>query len=177
MSETVVKQDEHINSQENEKAKALDQKLLHFFNAAQGIWKDAFQSQERLAAAADKLQEDINMIKQLTALPMYPSGMKHLQICVDRIQNSKKRIIAIGNRLNKIEAILKTRQISQQKTQPPPENVQIENKSKEEMTENKETNNENEQKEAEDAAQNKENHSEDVLEDEKTEKDKNESTQ
>lgn len=90
-----------------QKSAAVYEKLKYLFDSAQGIWRDAYESQKRLSEVTDKLQQDIDEIKKLTGLPNYPSGMKKLQSSISRVQSAKKRIISIGNRLNRLDTFLK----------------------------------------------------------------------
>ena len=88
------------------RAQVLNSQLINLLNAAQGIWKDALESQVRLTVKADYLQESLDQIKQYSALPNYPAGLKQLQNSINRVQICKKRIIAVQNRLAKLNAIL-----------------------------------------------------------------------
>lgn len=92
---------------QEQKSASLNEKLVYLVNSAQGIWKDAYESQKRLSIVTDKLQQDIDEIKKLTGLPNYPSGMKKLQNSINRVQNAKRRILNIQNRLNRLDMILK----------------------------------------------------------------------
>ena len=103
--------EEQVEEKKEEKemdprALQLNEQLIKLLNAAQGIWKDALESQVRLTVKADYLQESLDQIKQLSALPNYPAGMKQLQNSINRVQICKKRIVAVQNRLNKLNMIL-----------------------------------------------------------------------
>ena len=92
--------------QPDERAVALNENLVQLLNAAQGIWKDALESQVRLTVKADYLQESLNQIKEYSALPNYPHGTKQLQNSINRVQICRKRIAAVQARLAKLSAIL-----------------------------------------------------------------------
>lgn len=97
------------------RAVEMKEKLVNLLNSAQGIWKDALQSQISLTQKCDDLQEAINEVKEFAALPSYPNGMRQLQVCIGRVQNAKKRIIQVGGRLNHISQILQQQKIQQQR--------------------------------------------------------------
>lgn len=97
------------------RAVEMKERLVNLLNSAQGIWKDALQSQISLTQKCDDLQEAINEVKELAALPSYPNGMRQLQVCIGRVQNAKKRIIQVGGRLNHISQILQQQKIQQQR--------------------------------------------------------------
>ena len=106
-------QDNSESPKTEEKSKEMDpraillnEQLVQLLNAAQGIWKDALESQVRLTVKADYLQESLDQIKQLSALPNYPAGMRQLQNSINRVQTCRKRITAVQNRLNKLNLIL-----------------------------------------------------------------------
>ncbi|EAY22972.1 hypothetical protein TVAG_077190 [Trichomonas vaginalis G3] len=84
----------------------LKENMVLLLNAAQGIWKDALESQAKLTVKIDYLQESINQIKELSALPNYPQGIKHIQNSINRTQACKKRIAMVQARLNKLNQIL-----------------------------------------------------------------------
>ena len=80
--------------------------LVQLLEAAQGIWKDALQSQVRLTVKADLLQESLNQIREYSALPSYPHGLKQIQDSIRRIGICKKRIDTITNRLSRLNGLL-----------------------------------------------------------------------
>ena len=97
------------------RAEAVRDSIIHLLNSAQGIWKDALDSQVRLTECADQLQTEMTEIRQYSALPTYPSGMKLLQSSLNRIQVCKKRITAVGGRLNRIAATLERQRLMREK--------------------------------------------------------------
>ena len=88
------------------RAEAVRDSLVHLLNSAQGIWRDALDSQIKLTKCTDELQIGMKEIKQYSATPTWPNGMKLLQSSINRIQMCKRRIGAIGGRLNKIAQTL-----------------------------------------------------------------------
>lgn len=84
----------------------LKEKMVMLLNAAQGIWKDALESQVKLTVKVDYFQESINQIKELSALPNYPHGIRQIQNSIARVQACKKRIMNVQARLNKLNTIL-----------------------------------------------------------------------
>ena len=109
--ESVLKEnDNQIKPIENQeldpRGKQVEEKILTLINSAQVIWKDAFDSQVRLTKKVDALQENMNLIKEYTAIPRYPAGLKLLELSIARINNVNSRLLAVHSRLNKVRAII-----------------------------------------------------------------------
>jgi hypothetical protein len=96
--------------------KARDE-LVRLVNSAQGIWRDALQSQVRLTQYIDQLQIQITEIKQYTAVPAYPAGLKRLQASHNRILAVKKRIATVGSRLTRLSNTLAQQKLQRQRQQ------------------------------------------------------------
>ena len=94
------------NKPNDPRGEAIKTEIVELLNAAQGVWKDAYQSQVRLTKMVDQLQEEISDIKSYSAPPSYPAGMKTLNSSLERIKNCKKRITQISNRLNRVSNTL-----------------------------------------------------------------------
>ena len=96
----IIENNDEINQ------KFIKEQIILLLESAQGIWKDALQSQVKLTVKADLLQESLNQIKEFSSLPSYPGGLKQIQNSINRISNCKKRIFLVSNRLNKLNQIL-----------------------------------------------------------------------
>jgi len=104
--ESEPEQQQTENKELDPRGKQIEEKILALINSAQGIWKDAFDSQVRITKKVDELQETINAINEYTAIPRYPAGLKLLELSVARINNVNSRLMVIHSRLNKIRNII-----------------------------------------------------------------------
>jgi hypothetical protein len=85
------------------RAAEMSNSLVGLLNAALGIWRDTVDSQDRLSKAVDQLQEEINDIKEFSALPIFRAGLPLLESNINRVQACKKRIASVGARLKRID--------------------------------------------------------------------------
>lgn len=91
----------------------LDTEIETLLNAAQGIWRDALESQLAISQKTAALHESITEIKSLSSLLTYPAGTKKIQQIITRLQSVRRRINTVNGRLNRISATLERQKTTQ----------------------------------------------------------------
>jgi hypothetical protein len=86
------------------RAEKVHDELSSLVKSGLGVWRDILDSQDRLTKSIQELQQEMDEINELSALPVFRGGMPLLESGVNRVQQCKKRIVAVGNRLKKLDA-------------------------------------------------------------------------
>jgi hypothetical protein len=109
--ESEAKEPEPIDA----RAETVRDELAGLVKSGLGVWRAAVESQTKLADSLAQMQEEMDEILELSALPVFRGGMPLLEAGVNRVQLCKKRVIAIGNRLKKLDANLQAKKQQKQR--------------------------------------------------------------
>jgi hypothetical protein len=91
------------------RAEKIRDELAGLVKSGLGVWRDTLESQDRLTKALADLQQEMDEINELSALPVFRGGLPLLEAGINRMQLCKKRVVAVGNRLKKLEANLQAK--------------------------------------------------------------------
>jgi hypothetical protein len=97
------------------RAEAVRDELAALVRSGLGAWRGAVESQTKLAHSLEQMQQEMDEILELSALPVFRGGMPLLEAGVNRVQLCKKRVIAIGNRLKKLDTALQAKKQQKQR--------------------------------------------------------------